>query len=295
MSLNMDFFEQIAIEKGCDIAFPIKEHFLIQVIQQLVSRFHSYEGHLIFGGGTSLVCAHDELTKRFSEDADFRFVPRPKSTSNVRKLLTEITNSLDGFKLVGAPLSDSNKIEFRFIDNDNIVQQHSSLRPYIKLEVFFTNNLFYEPQEKEISSFYDKLAGTNSEFRLKCVSLEDTAIDKISSFIWRILSTNTEKPQYNPADMRHLHDLFFLVPNINIDDTFKSNLIGVFDSDMTQRMHNQQQFEECAKKAIDLLHSNKKFKSDYEQYVANMSYAKNADRLSFEDACMSFKRLINKI
>ena len=100
MSLNMELFEQIAMEKGCDIAFPIKEHFLIQVIQQLVSRFHSADGDLIFGGGTSLVCAYDELTKRFSEDADFRFVPRPKSTANVRKLLTDIAHSLDGFELI---------------------------------------------------------------------------------------------------------------------------------------------------------------------------------------------------
>ena len=94
MSLNMDFFEQIAIEKGCDIAFPVKEHFLIQVIQQLVSRFYSAEGELIFGGGTSLVCAYDELTKRFSEDADFRFVPRPRSTANVRKTLMDIAHTL---------------------------------------------------------------------------------------------------------------------------------------------------------------------------------------------------------
>ncbi|MBO4582663.1 MAG: nucleotidyl transferase AbiEii/AbiGii toxin family protein [Alphaproteobacteria bacterium] len=295
MSLNMDFFEQIAIEKGCDIAFPVKEHFLIQVIQQLVSRFYSAEGELIFGGGTSLVCAYDELTKRFSEDADFRFVPRPRSTANVRKTLMDIAHSLKGFDLIEEPAPESNKIEFRFVDTENIVQKHSSLRPYIKLEVFFTNNLFYEPQVKEISSFYDKLSGTNSGFKLKCVSLEDTTIDKISSFVWRILSTDTERSQYCPADMRHLHDLFFLASKIDIDRTFKSNMISVFDSDMKQRMQNQYPFDICVRDVIDLLHRNKQFKSDYEQYVANMSYAKNADRLSFEDACRSFEELTSKI
>ena len=295
MSLNMELFEQIAIEKGCDIAFPIKEHFLIQVIQQLVSRFHSADGDLIFGGSTSLVCAYDELTKRFSEDADFRFVPRPKSTANVRKLLTDIAHSLDGFELIAEPVPESSKIEFRFVDKENIVQTNSALRPYIKLEVFFTNNLFYAPEEKEISSFYDKLAGTNSGFKLKCVSLEDTTIDKISSFLWRILSTDTEKSQYNLADMRHLHDLFFLAPKIDIDRTFKSNMLDVFKSDMSHRMRAQYTFDVCVRDVIDLLHRDKQFKADYEQYVANMSYAKNTDRLSFEDACKSFEELTSKI
>lgn len=37
-----------------------------------------------------MVCAYDELTKRFSEDADFRIVPCPNSTKNIRERLTDI-------------------------------------------------------------------------------------------------------------------------------------------------------------------------------------------------------------
>ena len=50
----------------------MKENFLLQVIKQFVERLKLPEGYnFIFGGGTSLVCAYDELTKRFSEDGDF--------------------------------------------------------------------------------------------------------------------------------------------------------------------------------------------------------------------------------
>ena len=95
--------------------------------------------------------------------------------------------------------------------------------------------------------------------------------------------------------MRHLHDLFFLAPKLDIDRTFKSNMLEVFKSDISHRMRTQYTFDVCVKDVITLLQHNKQFKSDYEQYVANMSYAKNADRLSFEDACKSFEELTSKI
>lgn len=62
---------------------------MLKVIKGLINQLHTDKGNLIFGRGTSLVCAYDELTKRFSEDADFRFVPCPKSTKSIR---SEITN-----------------------------------------------------------------------------------------------------------------------------------------------------------------------------------------------------------
>ena len=35
--LNLEFFEMIALEKGCDIAFPLKEKMLVEVIKHFVS------------------------------------------------------------------------------------------------------------------------------------------------------------------------------------------------------------------------------------------------------------------
>lgn len=292
MLLDSDIFEQIADEKQCDIAFPIKEHFLVQVIKQIVSRLHCDTGHLIFGGGTSLVCAYDELTKRFSEDADFRFVPCPKSTKSIRQELTNIVKSLENFQLVGEPISDSRKIEYHLIDNDNFIQRHSSLRPYIKIEVFFTDNLFYEPVKKTLRSFYDKAIHNNDGVEILCVALEDTSIDKISSFLWRVISTTTEHSQYHPADMRHLHDLVHLFPRLVIDETFTESLRKVFHDDVLYRLKQDISFSEMFTKVITILESNKSFKNDYEQYVANISYAKTKERYSFERAMEVFEQYL---
>ena len=295
MTLDFEVFEQIADEKQCDIAFPIKEHFLIQVIKQIIGQFHTEAGNLIFGGGTSLVCTYDELTKRFSEDADFRFVPCPKSTKSIRLEITNIIRNLDGFKLDSEPLSDSRKIEYHLIDIDNVIKKHSSLRPYIKIEVFFTDNLFYQPVSKTLQSFYDKEADIKDDTQVLCVALEDTSIDKISSFLWRIVSTTTEHSQYNPADMRHLNDLIYLLPKLSIDKKFAKSLLSVFSEDVKYRLKQDVSLKAIVNQVMELLKTDKRFKSDYEQYVANISYAKTSDRYSFERACDVFHQYMNKI
>lgn len=295
MMLDFEVFEQIADEKQCDIAFPIKEHFLVQVIKQIIKQIHTEIGNLIFGGGTSLVCAYGELTKRFSEDADFRFVPCPKSTKSIRAEITDIIKSLNGFQLIEEPLSDSRKIEYHLIDTNNVIKKHSSLRPYIKIEVFFTDNLFYDPVLLPLQSFYDKETNNKDDVKILCVALEDTSIDKISSFLWRIVSTTTEHSQYNPADMRHLNDLVYLLPKLSIDKKFAKSLLSVFSEDVKYRLKQDILLKEIVNQVIELLKTDKRFKSDYEQYVANISYAKTNDRYSFECACDVFLQYMNKI
>ena len=92
--LDLAILKQIAIEKGCDIALPIKEKQAIEVVRQFFVRVADHaecrEGELLFGGGTSLVCAYDELIQRFSEDVDLRFCPRPKSTRSLRQVFRRL-------------------------------------------------------------------------------------------------------------------------------------------------------------------------------------------------------------
>ena len=253
----------IALEKGCDIAFPLKEKMLIEVIKHFVSNFNSDSGQILFGGGTSLVCAYDELTKRFSEDADFRFVPCPKSTKKIREDLTKFAHSMEDFKLVGEPISDSRKIEFRFIDNANLVQEHSSLRPYIKVEFFFTDKLFYPPEKRKLTSLYNKIARLPPETEVLCVSLQDTSIDKISSFLWRIYSDGTANSQYNSADMRHLHDLAFLSHCFKVDAKFSDSFRTTFETDVKNRLKSDISFEDISERVYSALSENKKYEKDF--------------------------------
>lgn len=229
-----EVFEKISQNKGCDISFPLKETFLLHVIKQFLEKLKLPNNYnFIFGGGTSLVFAYDELTKRFSEDADFRIVPKPTHTKDIRNQLKIIANSLDNFKIENC-IENSNMITFLFKVIDFDIPLNETIRPYIKMEIFFTNNLFYKPIEKELLSSYNRYTGIKSDTKALCVSLEDTTIDKISSLLWRITSNNNNSnTKYDKSDIRHLHDLAYLYPKINIDKQFKDYLIQVVNATFT--------------------------------------------------------------
>lgn len=290
-----EIFEKIAQDKGCDIAFPMKENFLLQVIKQFVERLKLPEGYnFIFGGGTSLVCAYDELTKRFSEDGDFRIVPKSTHTKSIREKLKLIANTLTDFK-VEECIETSHMITFLFKVVNYDIPLNETIRPYIKMEIFFTDDLFYKPQEKQLISFYNRYAGLQPETKVLCVSLEDTAIDKISSLLWRIASKKTETPKYDRSDIRHLHDLAYLYPKLNIDEDFKKYVLQVGNHDIKERLKSDKTFTEVVNEVLSELKNNKTYKNDFRIYVENMSYEQTDKQLTFEKALESFEKLISKI
>ncbi len=293
--LNADILNLIAVSKSCHEAFPIKEKMLLEVITQILSRFKSEEGSLYFGGGTSLVCAYDELSKRFSEDADFRFYPKPKTTKKVRKQLVEIMTSLDGFHLIKEPLSSSYVLAFDLQPNDPVVPQNAALRPAIKVEFCFVEHMFYEAQSRSLCSVYNRYSGEGSETSALCVSLEDTAVDKISSFLWHVYSLKDEEPKYDPHDMRHLSDLVYLLQYIQVDDKFKAAFRTTCYSDINKRLKNQVSLEELCSYVVNRLTSEPQHEKDFVQYVEDMSYATDDERVSYNQAVSSFKMLLSNL
>lgn len=221
-------------------------------------------------------------------------MPKPKHTEDIRNQLKQIADNLKGFKLSNRK-DDRNMITFSFEATDFNIPSHEAIKPDIKMEVFFTNNLFYEPKEKELISFYNKYAGLPSETKVLCVPLEDTAIDKISSLLWRIISNKTETPKYNKPDIRHLHDLAYLYPKLNIDDKFKSYVLQVVNQDIKERLKSDKTFNEVVNEVLSELKTNKTYKNDFKTYVENMSYEKTDNQLTFEKALESFEKLISKI
>ncbi len=294
-NLDFEIFEMIALEKGCDIAFPLKEKYLIDVVSQINERFKSSEGVLAFGGGTSLVCAYDELTQRFSEDADFRFYPKPRSTKEVRTALTSLITELDGFSLIEDPHSDSHKIEFHLEDNARMIREHSSLRPYIKVEVFFAPHPAYNPVLRPVTSTYRKFRGDEPEAVVSCVAIEETAIDKISSFLWRIYANETVGLRYHPSDMRHLNDLFYLSRVLHVDAKFKMNFQRILANDFAIRLHCNSDKDAVIKHVINALRTEKRYENDFERYVANMSYATKENKLHYASTLNSFEKFIHQL
>ncbi len=295
MLSQSEIFEKIVQDKGCNIAFPVKEKFLLDIIKQFIERLklpNIYK--FVFGGGTSLVCAYNELTKRFSEDGDFRIVPKPIHTKNIRNKLKTIANSLTGFTIENC-IENSNMITFLFKASNFNIPLNETIRPYIKIEIFFTNTLFYKAKERQLISFYNKYAGLNPETKILCVSLEDTAIDKISSLLWRIASNKTDNPKYDSADIRHLHDLFYLYPKLNIDNNFKKYVLQVVNYDIKERLKSDKTFNEIIDYVLKELKTVKRYKKDFKIYVENMSYEKTDNQLTFEKALDNFEKLIKNL
>ena len=281
MLIQNEVFEKISQDKCCDIAFPIKENFLLQIIKQFNQKLKLPNGYeFIFGGGTSLVCAYNELTKRFSEDGDFRIVPKPKHTKNIREQLEKIANSLTNFKLIDCK-NDSQVITFLFIPIDFNMPLLKTIRPHIKIEICFTDNLFYKAETKKLVSSYNKYAGIDFETEMLCVSLEDTAIDKISSLLWKILSRKTTTSKYDKMDIRHLYDLTYLYPKLNFDKYFKNYLLKVCNSDIKDRLKTDEVFEDVVNKVLIELKTNKIYKKEFKMYVENISYEKTDKQLTF--------------
>lgn len=293
---DFERFETIAVDRTCDIAFPIKEKLLIEIVKAFFTRLPDLGGTLLFGGGTSLVCAYDELTMRFSEDADFRYYPAPKSTKKVRQALTEIAESLEGFRLAEPPRSDSHKIVFQFEDTTGLLPQHSALRPFIKAEVFFAKRLFYPICERPVISSYNRVFGDPPEITAPCVPLGDTAIDKLGALLWRLYSQTTDRSRYQSADVRHLHDLVFLRPFLTIDETFRGNFAEVVTRDITERAKGTLSIREVADVVIRSLQDPAfHYAQDFAKYVSEMSYEEDEKRLTYARACENFQSLLQEI
>lgn len=182
---------------------------------------------------------------------------------------------------------------FKAVNHD--IPLNETVRPYIKMEIFFTDDLFYKPQEKQLISFYNRYAGLQPETKVLCVSLEDTAIDKISSLLWRIASKKTETPKYDRSDIRHLHDLAYLYPKLNIDKDFKKYVLQVGNHDIKERLKSNKTFTEVVSEVLSELKNNKTYKNDFRIYVENMSYEQTDKQLTFEKALDSFEKLIAEI
>jgi predicted nucleotidyltransferase component of viral defense system len=300
MNPKIEVLEQIAYKLGREPALAEKDNFVVWIIKQLTGLTFT-EGRLVFGGGTSLAKGY-KIIQRFSEDIDFRFVSdKPlarNQKSKIKHKITDFLSSLDGFSFKEEPEAMNKNTLLKYnlkYPRDKAIMASSSLRPYIKIEVFFTD-IHYPPMKCLISSLYNEYEKLPPETEFDCVALEDTAIDKISSFLWRIISRDKSQPIGSPLNdpsvIRHLYDLAFLKGKIKIDVKFKKLLLDTFKSDMDNRVKRTEDLKEVAEQVVATLESNNTYRQEYKRYVDDMSYEPDADKLSFDRAVEEFKRLM---
>lgn len=195
----------------------LEKDFHISTVLNLATQLNQENYSLIFCGGTSLVKAH-HMIERMSEDVDFKIVlAEGLSTSAKRKVLSRIKK--DFAELVNA--SDFAQGDYRAQNNnsyfsltigyDSVFEKTSALRPEIKVE-FTTATTALPPQLLTATTLIGDLLPEHSfPVEVVCLSLEETAAEKVVSFLRRNLPSFREQTgQYEGQLVRHIYDVHML-------------------------------------------------------------------------------------
>jgi predicted nucleotidyltransferase component of viral defense system len=295
-------FEEVSLKKRIDEAFIEKDWYVIQVIKTLID--HPYQDvQLIFTGGTSLSKAH-KLIERFSEDVDFRLTAPSltgKGPSAVRKTLSDFKNHVSAllgqsFTVLRTDAKNNNRYILVELAYPTVYTPALALRPHIKLE-FALDDLLLPSMLLPVSSFVHEVAGEAPEIaRIACINPVENATDKLSALIWRIPSRVRGEQDRQPDLVRHLHDLAKLSGQALASPDFASLLHQTVERDDSRAEAVQGlSLSEKLAKVIAVLETDKTYPSEYVTFVQGMSYAKNADVPSFDEALTAVKRLAQKV
>ena len=254
----------------------------------------------VFGGGTSLSKAYN-IIKRFSEDVDFKiqekalFSNRSKRRE-YRDFLGESVAQIDYFEVEKPKCYDQSQA-FVFEIKYPQAFKNSSLRPYLKLE-FRLQTSSLPPKLKPIRSFVAEYAQQSPEIvSAYCISPVETAADKISALFWRVFNKDRTFPEgtieNDPTLIRHLYDLHALYPLVMNYRGFELLLEKIYKQDRKPKgFPAELTIVDLFKQTLDKLKNDTLYREEYVQYVDGMSYARDHDRISFEDVLGTFKDYI---
>ncbi len=299
----IEVIEDIAIELGVDPSFIEKDFFAVRILQ-IISAISVDSLEIIFSGGTSLSKGYG-LIKRFSEDLDFRIIGDPNITRGKRKnVRKEIISRIDEFKDVSITddsLVSRNESKFFgfFVEYPQTYQLSSALRPHLKLEFSFEKTLL-PVQTKSIQSFITQFTGGKPDCAINCISPVETAGNKFSALLWRMsIKDRTAKAgsvKNDPVMIRHLHDLSALEKQVSADDLFIEIIHSSIKNDLGRSGSNiDKNTVNIAKEALEQLKTDPLYKNEYTRFVDAMSYAPDNESISFEEALVSFERIIGLV
>ncbi|MBF0529565.1 MAG: nucleotidyl transferase AbiEii/AbiGii toxin family protein [Deltaproteobacteria bacterium] len=254
----------------------------------------------VFSGGTSLLKGWG-LIKRFSEDIDFKVaMPTVQSDTASRKqrraYRVRVLSALasNGFSQVGDPLIGN---ESRFFSASLAYQSlftpGRGLRPHIRVEMSFhapARVPIRRPIQSLIALAQKQLPEVPS---FPCVDPLETAADKLSTLAWRVCSRERGGAYDDPTIIRHLHDLAAL-------EGYLKGLLGFSElvlktaADDTGRggATVPKGHSERFATMLNILDGDKRWASEYESFVLQVSFAKPGETISFAEALAATRRLV---
>lgn len=302
MPLDKDAVDFLAREQGINPAFIEKDWHAVRVLSALSTFSNDDDIVAVFTGGTSLSKAHGIL-KRFSEDLDFRVRMEPsllvsnnkkdRSFSAFRDNIIETLKAVEDIAFTDESIEKSGlgfKVQLAYPQTFDVPH---GMRPELQVD-FSKTPPRIATERHDISSFVAQYKGATPEANFQCVSPVEIAADKFSSLAWRIVKRDRNTKDDDPSMIRHLHDLHALEQVISQNrDLIKKTTFASFDEDQGRPGRNVgMSFTEAAKKAHATLESDTQYRVEYQTFVNSMSYADEAEAITFDDALSHFHALI---
>lgn len=135
----------------------------------------------------------------------------------------------------------------------------------------------------------------------RCVSLAETAADKIGALSWRVVGIEPDRSGYDPRLIRHLYDLHYLAPQIANDPQWLKLTLDTVKQDIS-RSTNREDYQDLTlqfdtphqllQQLVIKLGENKLYKQHYQSFVEDFTYGKP---LLFDTAIESLSGLVDRL
>lgn len=156
--------------------FLEKDIYVSEIIKA-ISEFKSDKFKVLFCGGTSLLKAH-KVINRFSEDIDFKIISLVKNVTRAerrkfRSIFIECINTLENIDIVEDTLLSRNQSKFFqcFATYPKNFVENPSIRPNIKIECTFVDEVFSGVTEKEIKPLIARYIPFGETSIIDCVGI----------------------------------------------------------------------------------------------------------------------------
>ena len=281
-------------EFGIAPHFVEKDYYVFKVLSE-ISKINYPNLKIVFSGGTCLSKAYHKI-QRFSEDIDFRIHTNKSFTRSEKKafcnFILETLDNKEDYHIVPESVKKGNENNFFSFEIEyEKLYEGSNLRPNIKAEFTF-ENLILQSTEREISSYIGKFINENP-IKVNCIQPIEVIANKFSALMWRVYIKDRGKPLHSkendPTIIRHLHDIVAL-EDILYTKEFVELLKKSYETDRSRGgFDNKYTLPEFMKITLDKLSGDKVYQKEYTDFVSSMSYAKDSEVISFEEAMDKFK------
>ncbi len=152
--------------------------------------------------------------------------------------------------------------------------EHMSIRPEVKLEGTFVQEVLPTPVSRPITPLVAQFVDVDCSCSISCLSLLETSADKLSALVWRVLSRDRNSARDDVTIIRHMYDLYCL--STVLSENLSSIVVTAkvrYAVDRKRGYSNcPEGFEEALSATCDVLIEDKLYKEEYEHYVLNMCF-----------------------